>query len=228
MFYIRNNNSFATQSTFMTEAEQQLKDLSEIRSMMERSSRFISLSGLSGIAAGVSALLGAAMACWYFGGIPTDETVLNRLFEGPTGIDWHSFIFLSVDAAMIVLVAVTTAFFFTNRKAQKENTKIWDSTSKRLLINLLIPLVTGGILCLILLYHRYVFILAPLTLVFYGLALVNASRDTLNDIRYLGISEIILGLIATHYVGNGMIFWMIGFGILHILYGGIMYFRYER
>lgn len=44
--------------------EEQLQQLSEIRLLMERSSRFISLSGLSGVGAGVSALIGSAIAYW--------------------------------------------------------------------------------------------------------------------------------------------------------------------
>ena len=42
--------------------EEQLQNLAEIRSLMERSSRFISLSGLSGVGAGVCALVGSAAA----------------------------------------------------------------------------------------------------------------------------------------------------------------------
>lgn len=45
--------------------ENYIDDLKEIRSMMEKSSRFISLSGLSGVSAGIVALAGAVMAWWY-------------------------------------------------------------------------------------------------------------------------------------------------------------------
>ena len=40
------------------------EDLQAIREIMERSSKFLSLSGLSGIFAGVCALIGAAIA-WF-------------------------------------------------------------------------------------------------------------------------------------------------------------------
>ena len=87
-------------------------------------------------------------------------------------------------------------------------------------------MITGGILCLILLFNGYVGIIAPLTLIFYGLALVNASKYTLKEVRSLGIAEIILGLIATYFIGYGLLFWSVGFGLLHIIYGIIMKTRY--
>ena len=114
------------------------------------------------------------------------------------------------------------------RKAKRKGLPVWDSTAKRLLLNLLIPLATGGLFCLVLLYHRQVGMIAPATLIFYGLALLNASKYTLNDIRYLGILEIIIGLIASVYIGYGLLFWAVGFGVLHIVYGIVMYSKYEK
>ena len=101
-------------------------------------------------------------------------------------------------------------------------------TSKRLTINLMIPLITGGLFILAMLQNdewRYV---APACLVFYGLALVNASKYTLTDIRYLGYAEIVLGLINTQFIGYGLYFWAAGFGLLHIIYGFSMWWKYDR
>ncbi|MCH2083863.1 MAG: hypothetical protein MK226_15820 [Saprospiraceae bacterium] len=214
----------------MTQNKQHhLNTLSEIRSLMERSSRFISLSGLSGVVAGTIALLGAIVAYIYLEIIPFDQERIYYV-EAPLATKWGlNFIqFFFLDALAVLLTALSAGIFFTTRKAKQQGLKVWDATSKRLLINLLIPLITGGVFCLALLYHRLLGFVAPTTLIFYGLALVNASKFTLNDIRYLGISEIILGLIALFYLGYGLEFWAIGFGILHIFYGAIMYFKYER
>lgn len=215
----------------MKSRDQHLETLSEIRNMMERSSRFISLSGLSGIAAGIAALIGAAMVYIYLDITPFDSERLyyvKAFTSGKWGIDYITFFFL--DAALVLLTAIAAGIFFTTRKAKKAGQKIWDKTSKRLLINMAIPLVTGGIFCLALLKHgMFGFgLLAPTTLIFYGLACVNASKYTLDDIRYLGIMEIILGLIAINYIGYGLEFWALGFGVLHIIYGVKMYFKYER
>jgi hypothetical protein len=220
---------FALQSSFMTEQEHDhLRNLSEIRSLMERSTRFISLSGLSGVAVGIWALLGAASLYWYFGFVPNEDNLAGILYLNSARVNWQVFTFLIADAAIIVIGAVGCAVYFTTRKARKDGIKIWDSTTMRMLLNLAIPLVSGGLFCLIMTYHGYIGFVAPLTLIFYGLALIHGSKYTLNDIRYLGILEIILGLMSALYLGYGMVFWIIGFGILHILYGSYMYFKYER
>lgn len=207
----------------MEEKNQHLETLTEIRSLMEKSTKFISLSGLSGIVAGVFALIGALIAYYYL--VSTNyETAY--LMNGRVNSDFYLFFFLN--AGFVLICSLTFGAFFTIRKAKRNNQKIWDQTSKRLLINLSLPLVTGGMFCLILMYHGLVGLIAPATLIFYGLALINASKYTLNDIRYLGVCEIILGLVSSIFIGYGLIFWALGFGILHIVYGFVMYFKYEK
>ncbi len=198
------------------------EDLSHIRKMMEHSSRFISLSGLSGVFAGVVALLGAVYV--YF--------VFQR--EGISYFDGNQNVFsenlvkeLVLIGTTILLLAILSGYFFTAKKSKTKNLKIWDKTTKRLLFNFSIPLVAGGIFCLGLLYHHLYVMVAPATLIFYGLALVNAEKYTLTDVKYLGYCEIILGLLSFFFLGWGLVFWAIGFGVLHIVYGIVMYKKYE-
>ncbi len=201
--------------------EKYIEDLKEIKDIMSRSSRFISLSGLSGVSAGIIALFGAYMA------YQTVYTNQNYLGYRSAILTSESLTQLLLIAMGTLTLAVATGIYFTTRETKKRNQKIWDIQTKRLLINLAIPLITGGILCLMLLFKGYVGIVAPLTLIFYGLALVNASKYTLNEIRSLGLIQIVLGLIATHFIGFGLIFWAVGFGVLHIVYGSIMHWRYK-
>ncbi|MCE9539589.1 MAG: hypothetical protein K8R85_10265 [Bacteroidetes bacterium] len=206
----------------MTDSKEHLQTITDIRSMMERSSRFISLSGLSGIFAGVFALGGAYVAYIKLNSL----NGIYRLLNDSAFTD--VLVFLLIDAFIVLLASVTVGIMLTIRSSKKKGIKIWDTTSKRLLINLLIPLITGGLFCLVLLSHGLVGLVAPSLLLFYGLALINASKYTLNDIRYLGICEIVLGLIASFYIGYGLLFWAAGFGVLHIVYGAVMYYKYER
>lgn len=205
-----------------------LDDLSQIRSIMEQSSRFISLSGLSGIIAGFLALFGAALAFWYFDyGVYTPELLDHMIdYRGYPLADFLLFLF--ADAGIVFILALTFAILLTTRKAKKQNQKVWTKPVQRMLLALIIPLVTGGIFCIILFYHGIIFLIAPVTLIFYGLALLNAAKYTLHDIKYLGVTEIILGLISSVIPGYGLLIWAIGFGFLHILYGVIMYYKYER
>lgn len=195
-----------------------LKDLHEIKKLMKRSSRFLSLSGLSGILAGTYALIGAYISYVLL----ENKIVYIRMHSAENA---KLVIKLLSVAFGVALLAIGTAYFLTRKKAKENGEKIWDETTQQLLIHFSIPLVTGGVFGLILLYHEHYGILAPISLIFYGLALINASKFTLDTVKYLGISEVIVGLFAAIYVGYGLLFWAIGFGVLHLIYGGIMYFK---
>jgi hypothetical protein len=213
----------------MDSQEASLETLKDIRRMMDRSSRFISLSGLSGVSAGFFALIGAYIAHgWLKNGAEVDYTRNDFLRDGNVAnihqLKWK----LALLAAIVLLAALCSAFYFTWRKTKSNNLPMWDITSKKLVINLLIPLISGGFFVLGLLYHETWVFVAPACLVFYGLALVNASKYTLSDIRYIGFFEIILGLINMFFVGYGLYFWAMGFGFLHIVYGMIMWWKYDR
>lgn len=212
----------------MNSQNEHLETLNEIRSIMERSTKFISLSGLSGVASGVAALIGAGMVYLYLGTTPFSHEeyyYVKALDVEKWGLNYLQFFF--IDAILVLLTAIGFGYFFTSRRAKQKGQKMWDATSLRLGINMFIPLAAGGLFCLALLYHGYIGLVAPSTLLFYGLALVNASKYTLNDIRNLGLCEIALGLIAMIFIGYGLEFWAIGFGVLHIIYGLMMYNKYE-
>jgi hypothetical protein len=212
----------------MEKQTEPLETLSEIRSMMERSSRFISLNGLSGVFAGIFALIGAGAAFIYLETFLYSPFYVNISITGIHSLYAPTYIFFFLDAFVVLFASLVVAISLSMRKAKTIGVKIWDNTAKRMLINLLIPLATGGLFCLILIYHGIIGLIAPATLIFYGLALINASKYTLNDIRYLGFTEIGIGLLAAIWIGYGLLFWAIGFGIMHIIYGTAMYYKYEK
>ncbi len=197
--------------------EDYLKDISEIKSLMNKSSRFISLSGLSGILAGIYALVGAAIAYY----------IVDNSVRGYLILDGTIFKICFAILIGIALLSIITGILLTTKKAKKNGEKVWDSSSKRLLFNFLVPMVTGGIYILIILNQERYGQTAALMLIFYGLALVNASKYSLGDIRYLGYTEILLGLICAWMPSYGFWFWVVGFGIMHIVYGSIMHFKYD-
>ncbi|CAH0288169.1 hypothetical protein [Chryseobacterium sp. Bi04] len=198
------------------------EDLSHIRSMMERSSRFISLSGLSGVVAGLTALIGATYVYFVFKREGIDYFQGERNFFAPALVKE-----LTLIGTIILLAAVFSGYIFTAHKSKKKGLKIWDATTKRLLITFAVPLLAGGVFCLALLFHHLFVWIAPTTLIFYGLALVSAERYTLTDVKYLGYCEIILGLFSLFFLGWGLVFWSVGFGVLHIVYGLIMHKKYK-
>ncbi|APY00942.1 hypothetical protein CLV86_0621 [Lacinutrix venerupis] len=194
-----------------------LKDISEIKNLMNKSSRFISLSGLSGIMAGIYALIGAAVTYY----------LVNTYSYGTLLLDGWIFRTVMLVLFLVALFSIVTGIFLTTRKAKKNGEKIWDASSRRLIFNFLIPLIAGGLYILIILAQGKYGQTGGLMLIFYGLALVSASKYSIGNIKYLGFIEIILGLIAAYYPGYGFYLWVLGFGVMHIIYGAIMHFKYD-
>jgi hypothetical protein len=201
-----------------------LQDIEEIRSLMEKSSKFISLSGWAGIFAGVFALLGSYIALTYLDFNPQSLSVdtENNPFQ-------QKQIFSVVQLALLVfLLAISFALFFTHRRAKRKDELLWTPTAKRLVMNMAVPLFTGGILILLFISKGFIGFVAPFSLLFYGLALFTISKFTFDEVKILGLIEILLGLISVYKVSLGLLFWAIGFGVVHIVYGIYVYFKYER
>ncbi|MBC7884391.1 MAG: hypothetical protein H7X99_02890 [Saprospiraceae bacterium] len=197
-------------------------ELTHIRQMMERSSTFISLSGLSGIGAGLAALAGCAMAFYILGQHQIDY------FDGkPNYYSFQVITQLGLTALATLIMAITSGIYFTVRKSRKLGHPLWSLSTRNILKAAGIPLLAGGIFCIIITWHNLFYLVAPCTLIFYGLALVSASKYTQADIFWLGISELALGLFTTFFVGYGLLFWGIGFGLLHIIYGILMHKKYN-
>jgi hypothetical protein len=199
-------------------------DIAAIRSMMERTSKFLSLSGWAGIMAGIYALAGAFLANKYFAFNP-DEIGYTRGASANGDIPLHNLVAL---AAAILVLAIGTAVFLSYRKAHKRSERIWNATSRRLLINMAVPLVAGGLLVLVLISKGLIGMIAPVTLIFYGMALYSAGNFTYAEVRMLGLIQIGLGLIGTYFIDYGLLCWAVGFGLLHIIYGIYIHYRYER
>ena len=223
---------FELQSAFMTEQQETLDTLKDIRNIMDRSSRFLSLSGWSGVAAGCCALVGAWMA----------HRVLDNTAAGPhsgyEGTDpiagYNDLVGTGTTASLVqiglltLLAAIVSAFLFTWWRSRRQSAPLWNATSQRLTVALGIPMLVGGIYLLKLVETGSFGMVAPGCLLFYGLGLVNASRYTLGEIKWLGYAQLATGLVNLAFVGYGLYFWAFGFGLLHIVYGLIMWWKHER
>jgi len=206
----------------MKQEQDIIHELSSIKDMMQKSSRFISLSGLSGILAGVYALVGAYLAQHILQ--PFQHEYGYWINKDKVDIVTIKLFFIAV---CVIGAASSTGIFLSYRKATKRGESIWDYQAKRLMFNFLIPLVTGGLFALTLIYHNAVDFIAPCTLLFYGLALIHASKYTLGTIRNFGYIQVLLGLLASVFLRNGILFMAIGFGGMHIIYGIYLYFKYD-
>lgn len=201
-------------------------DLRAIREMMERSSRFLSLSGMSGIIAGLLAIAGAAVA-WLFilqRGFEISDLYFGEISPGNPGLIRK---LLVVDASVVLLAALISSIIFSARKAAKSGHSLWNRITARMMADLFIPLVAGGIMSLVFLSRGDSGYIVPTMLIFYGIALTGVSRLTFGEVRYLGLFEIITGLAALLVPGYELLFWVIGFGIIHIVYGFVIQGKYH-
>jgi hypothetical protein len=219
---IENSFSFVIQSIGMNSLQENpLEQLQHIKSMMEKSSRFVSLSGWSGISAGLCALVGAYLAYGKIKNISTRNEYDNSLSNRD-----ELFIELTIIAVGVFLAAFILSFLFTYLQSKKQQRPIWDATSRRLLINTFLPILVGGIFILKLIEAGNIELVASACLIFYGLGLINGSKYTLGEVRYLGYSQIILGVISLFFLYHGLLFWSLGFGVMHIIYGIAMWRKY--
>lgn len=205
----------------MKEEKDYTRDIAEIRSMMERSSKFMSLTGWAGIMAGLYALAGAVIA-WKVFDFNPDELFYKNTNPG------SGFLNVFLLSGLVLVLAIGTAIFDSYLKAGKRGEKAWNALSRRLLANMSAPLIAGGILILLLIFNGIIGLVAPLTLIFYGLSLFNAGNFTFNEVRILGIVQMTLGLISCYFIGYGLLIWTIGFGLAHVVYGIYMHYKYER
>jgi hypothetical protein len=205
----------------MNKEEQQLEALRDIRKMMKDSSKFLSLSGMAGVFAGIYAL----------GGALAGKMVLGRNYRD-LSYDPGIFDALTVKLVLICLavlgLSIVTAYYLSAAKARKRGQNLFDHTSRKVFWSMAIPLMTGGLFCFAMLFHGMILMVSPAMLLFYGLALLNSSKYTMSEIRFLSYSEIALGVLAAFLPGHGLMFWALGFGVLHIVYGTIMWAKYDR
>lgn len=194
-------------------------DLSEIRSIMERSTKFLSLSPWSAIMAGIYALAGAAIAF---------RRIYSTNGQNSTNPELSDTLPLAAIAVIVLVFSAITAITVNHKKAKQAGHKLWNAPAQRAFINFSIPMAAGGIFSITLFIQGYFSLIAASTLIFYGLALINAGNFTFTDIRILGLWQLALGLLAAAFPQYGLLLWALGFGCLHLAYGGILYWKYDR
>lgn len=214
--------NFEIKSTFsMKDTKDYLRDITEIRSMMERSSKFLSLSGWAGVLAGIYALAGAYIAYGIFNFTPDGSIYGGALQPG----ELTNLIIL---ALTVLALALGSAIFLSYRNAVKKGEVVWNPASRMLMTDMIVTLGSGGLLIIILSSHSLIGLIPATMLIFYGLSLFNAGKYTFGEVRYLGLIQILLGLAAAFSPEYSLILWALGFGAVHIIYGIFLHYRYQR
>ena len=101
----------------MDSHQQSLSDIQDIKRIMERSSRFISLSGLSGVAAGLLGLAASAIAySWIYSYYTEYNGRGSWELNSFSHLEWKLFLL----AVITMSLALLSGFYFTWRKAKKK------------------------------------------------------------------------------------------------------------
>jgi hypothetical protein len=196
--------------------------LAEIKSMMENSTRFLSLSGFSGVLIGSYALIAVALFVSQNNLDFTHFDTHTRKWNEP-GFMQSAMMY----GVLLFTASLVTSLLFSVRKAKKKNLPMVSGISKKLAFNFFTPIAVGVLVCLNFITSE-AWLVLPLSLIFYGFALLFASHYTFTTLKYFGLCQLLLGIIALYFLPYQVLLWTIGFGILHIAYGLYMYFKFER
>ena len=210
----------------MDPLEEQLEALRDIRNMMQYSKKFDHISGKAGIVVGSLALVIVASTYWLLEISPLTPHYYNYLYaeSGKHNNVWWQLMGLY---SFLLLVATWMGYHFAIKNAVQNGSDSFATPLRHLLRSTLYPLLSGGAVCLVLLYHQQEAWLAPLSLIFYGLAMVQAGQHSFSSLVILGIALILTGLFSAVFLPYALIGWAIGFGLLHIIFGSYIYYRYK-
>ncbi len=199
------------------------EELAEIKSMMEQSTQFLSLSGVSGILVGIYAIAAAGLS-WYWIYFPS-----SSWSDGTASLSFRDLLNRMLMLGLGTLIAAVSSAYFLSKKRVAGNAQpFWSPASKRFLQSLFLPVALGGFFCFALLHESTFELIPSAMLLFYGIGLVQSAQFTLGEIRNLGFTQLGFGLIAAFFPDFGLFFWALGFGVFHLIYGTLMYYRHER
>ena len=213
------------------EPSQPEKDISLIKNLMEKSSKFSNLSGYAIATTGLLALLGAVFVYFDLGISISEKYISYAELINQTGNAnsiYTKIKLLVIIASLILLTSLLILYVTAKLKSERHDINLFNSSFSRALKSLFIPVLSGGIFCGFLILHKMYGLVAPATLIFYGLGLISASKFSYNELELLGYLELFLGTIASYYMGSGLLFWMIGFGIGHIVLGVFIHYKYDK
>ncbi len=207
--------------------------LKHIRNIMEKSSRFSSLSGWSAVSAGCIAIAGA----WFAGSAMTAVGIqpknlslwsevhnLNFIVDLRTIVESDIFII----ALLTFIAAFSLTILFTYLRNRKQGISIWSATSKRVMMHVALPMLVSLFFLIRIIQFGIFGLIPPVCLLFYGLGLVNVGKYSLDEVKYLGFGMIVIGLVNCWFIQYGLYFWTAGFGLLHIVYGIYIWMKYEK
>jgi len=202
--------------------------LNDIREMMSKSSRFQAVSGWSIIIVGLYAAVASAMAATVIGvgdWLPCFEN-LHRYANLNTPLRSRIAALIAIGLLMLSLLTVYVGAII---KSKRNNLRfVFDKRMMQMLLDFFIPLAAGGLLSMALVMQGHYGLTSSIMLLFYGLAQLNCSHYTYPALRLLGYAELLLGIIDCFTMSHALLFWFLGFSVMHIVFGIAYVLIFER
>ncbi len=208
-------------------ADKAAKNLAAIRQLMERPIRYSTMSGLSGILAGLAALVGVAI----------DRHVYNHYL--PREAMWIN-IFVW---AGVFIAAFTCSAVLTHIRERKQNMPFWSPVKRRILMTILTPFICGIGLTVAIMYRWYIKdgpnqwgLIPAICMTFYAVALWQVGSFSIGELRVMAVAFILAALVSACFfqadipgLEKGTApSWALGitFGGFHIIYGLVVWIRH--
>jgi len=207
------------------EHQKHLENLSELKSILSKNTRFLSFSGLSGVIAGITALAGEYL--FYNLYLATFSSSSNYA-DVRNLADMKLFYSALLIALSIIGISVIVGVILARKKIRMQGSTVNRDLLKNTLIHILVPILVGGAICFVASFTDHFIYIPAFLLIFYGLGLFNGSRFSFDDLKIVGLVFMGLGLITYAYPNLSMWTWGLGFGVGHILYGLRVYFVHDR
>lgn len=191
------------------EAEENLR---VIRDLMERSTKYSTFSGLSGVLAGTASITGCIVT-----------HLLQRRFPDPASFR----IPFLLTWSLVILCAIGGDFLLTKRRATRVGKRIVSRLGKQMVIASAPGLGTGALLTLYFLSHNLLADIFPMWMLAYGIAVCAVGLFSQREVSWLGAAFLAAGTITlllplfglTALPALGLIMMAVTFGGFHIVYG---------
>ena len=180
------------------EAEENLR---VIRALMERSTKFSTFSGLSGVCAGMASIIGC---------------IITRLYIPDPGAFPVQFLALW---STVIVIAVGADYLLMKRRAAQVGKRVLSRLGKQMVIASVPGLGTGAIVTFYLLQHHLLGSVYPFWMLAYGLAVSATGLFSQREVSLLGVAFLIAGAACLFATGIGLPMMAVTFGGFHIVYG---------
>jgi hypothetical protein len=191
--------------------EEARENLRVIRQTMERSTKYSTLSGLSGVLIGLAAIAGVLATNWLTGDAPPGASVYRH--PSALALVWVS----------VLVMAVAIDFACNKRRAARVGKHVVSPLGAHIVLAALPAFLAGGVLTLFFYQHALLYYVWGVWMLSYGLAISAVGLFSVKPVLALGAAFVLAGAVTLLLPLPYHLYMMaLTFGGFHIGYGVVM------